>query len=102
MKTLRDYVKGYGYIPILLIAEHRSNGVIYSLTKEEAYDSFYFMKGEEVVMKKFLPNDKFPKLSIQHLNHKKDQDIINQIKECDSYKAFVRFIKEQTGEEFSI
>ena len=102
MKTLRDYVKGYGYVPILLIAEHKSKGVRYSLVKEETYDSFYYMKGEEVVMKKFLPNDRFPKLAIDHLNHKKDENIINQIKECDSYKAFVKFIKDQTGEDFKL
>ena len=102
MKTLRDYIKGYGYVPILLIAEQKSKGVRYSLVKEENYDSFYYMKGEEVIKKEYIPNDLFPKLSIEHINHRHDESIINKIKECDSYKKFVKFIKEQTGEEFKL
>lgn len=102
MKTLQDYIRGYGYVPILLVAEYRYNGVRYSLVKQEDYDSFYFMKDKEVVKKKYIPHDRFPKLAIDHLNDKKNQGIINAVHECDSYKSFVKFIKEETDQDYSL
>ena len=100
MKTLLDYVRGYPYVPVLLIAQHLSKGERYLLCKEETHDTFFFMKGEEVVLAKRFTNDAFPKLSIAHINNKKDIGIISEIENCASYRAFVKFVKEQTGEDF--
>lgn len=103
MKTLADYVKGYPYVQIIEVARHvAKNGDKYYLCKQPGYDNFYFMKGDEVLDSKNYSEDKFPALSIKHLNNKKDQDVINEIKKCLSYKAFAKFIKQQTGEEFTL
>lgn len=102
MKTLYDYIRGYPSVPVLQIAAFRHAGNYYQLAKEESHDSFYFMKGQEVIYVKRYPEDKFPHLAIAHINNRRDESIIEEIKQCLSYKAFVKFIKEQTGEIFSI
>lgn len=103
MKTLRDYIKGYGRVPILLVAEHRSkDGTRYQLTKQEGYNSFYYMKGEEVVKKEYIPNDRYPELAIAHLNDKRDPQIVKEICEQVSYIKFVKFVFDECGEEFKL
>lgn len=102
MKTLEDYIRGYPAVPVLLIAEHKEGNVRYSLCKEEHNASFYFMKDEEVLDVKRFAHDEFPKLAIMHLNHKQDLGIIEKIKNCSSYKAFVKFVKENTNKDFII
>lgn len=103
MKTLRDYIKGYGFVPILLIASHTAkDGTRYELVKQEGYGSFYFMKGEEVVKKEYLPNDKYPQLSIDHINHPRDITVIEEILDQPSYQKFVKFIYDECGEEFHL
>ena len=99
---LEDYVKGYPNVPMLLVAEHISKGIRYSLVKEENYNTFYFMKGNEVLDRKYIAGDKYPKLAIQRLNNKKDTNIVEQIKEQVSYRYFAKFVMEQTGEAFRI
>ena len=99
---LEDYVKGYPNVPMLLVAEHISKGVRYSLVKEENYNTFYFMKGNEVLDRKYIAGDKFPKLAIARLNDRRNNKIANEICEQPSYKAFCRFVLEQTGENFRI
>lgn len=101
MKTLADYIRGYGSVPILLIAEYKYQGIRYSLLKEDGHDSFYFCKGNEVIYVKRFPRDQFPRLAIDHINNRKDTSIIDKIEGCASYKAYVSFIKEQTGEDFT-
>ena len=102
MKTLVDYVRGYPFVPILLICEYKSKGVRYMLTKEECHDSFYFMKGDEVIYAKRFSQDKLPSLSIKHINNKRDEEIKERMRECNSFKAFVKFIKEETGEDYNV
>ena len=104
MKKLEDYVKGYPGVAILLIASVDYKDEHYYLVKEENYDSFYFMKGQEVLDRKYIPNDKFYSLHLAQLNNKMNKDKLNeinsQIKDCVSYKAFCRFIKDQTKGEY--
>lgn len=103
MKTLRDYIKGYGYVPILLIAQHISeDGTRYQLVKEEKYPTLYYLKGEEVVKKEYLPNDKYVDLAIDHLNHPHDVTVIEDICDQLSYQHFVKFVYDQCGEEFHL
>lgn len=102
MKTLHDYVRGYPFVPVLLICEYKSKGVRYQIAKEEYHDDFYYMKGEEVVFARRYPQDKLPSLMIAHLNNKKDESIKEQIRACSSFKAFVKFIKEETGEDYEV
>lgn len=103
MKTLKDYIKGYNYVPLLQVAEHRAkDGTLYSLVKQEGYDSFYFLKGEEVIKREWLPMDKYPDLAIKRLNNKRDGQITAEICEQPSYNKFVKFVFDQTGEEFKI
>lgn len=103
MKTLKDYIKGYNYVPLLEVATHiAKDGTRYSLVKQEGYDSFYFLKGEEVIKREWLPGDKYPALAIKRLNNKRDADIMREICDQNSYIKFVKFIYDQTGEEFKI
>ena len=103
MKILKDYIKGYDYVPLLEVATHiAKDGTRYSLVKQEGYNSFYFLKGEEVIKREYFPGDKFPKLAIARLNDKKNNEIANEIVEQPSYKAFCKFVLEQTGENFRI
>ena len=103
MKTLKDYIKGYNYVPLLQVAEHRAkDGTLYSLVKQEGYDFFYFLKGEEVIKREWLPMDKYPQLAIKRLNNKRDSAIMREICDQLSYTKFVKFIYDQTGEEFKI
>lgn len=103
MKILKDYIKGYDYVPILEIATHvAKDGTRYSLVKQDGYNSFYFLKGEEVIKREWYPGDKFAKLAIARLNDRRNNDIVNEITEQASYKAFCKFVLEQTGENFRI
>ena len=103
MKTLRDYIKGYGYVPIILIASHKAkDGTRYELVKQEGYGSLYFMKGDEVVKKEYMPDDKFEKLAIDHINHPRDITVIEEIMDQPSYQKFVKFVYDQCGEEFHL
>ena len=102
MKTLYDYVRGYPFVAVLLICEYRSGDTRYWLTKEEGHDSFYFMKGEEVVFSRRYAQDKLPSLMIAHINNKKDEAIKEQIRACSSFKAFVKFVEEQSGEKYDV
>ena len=102
MKTLHDYVRGYPFVPIICVLDYKNNGTLYQLTKQEIGNKFYFMKGQEVVFAKRYVKDKLEKLMIDHINHKKDLDIINAIHDCQAYKDFVKFIKTETGNTFTI
>ena len=103
MKTLRDYVKGYGFVPILLLASHTAkDGTRYELVKEESYPVYYFMKGEEVVKKEYIQGDKLQKLSIDHINHPRDITVIEEILEQPSYNSFVKFVYDKCGEEYHL
>ena len=103
MKTLKDYIKGYEYVPTLQVATHvAKDGTRYSLVKQEGYNTFYFLKGEEVIKKEYIPNDKYPQLAIDHLNHPRDITVIEEICEQPSYIKFVKFIYDETGEDFKL
>ena len=103
MKTLKDYIKGYNYVPLLQVAEHvAKDGTRYSLVKQDGYNSFYFLKGEEVIKREWLPMDKYPELAIKHLNNKRDAEIMKEICDQASYVKFVKFIFDETGEEFKL
>ena len=103
MKTLKDYIKGYPAVPTLLIAQYRSkDGTRYSLVKEENYNTFYFMKKDEVIKTQYIKGDKYPQLSLDHINFPKDVSVIEEIKEQPSYNEFVKFIRQETGETFTI
>lgn len=102
MKTLEDYIRGYHYVPILLVLQYIDKGTRYSLQKEENHDTFYFLKGDEVIHAKRFPHDPLPRLAIDHINDKKNEEIIWKMQQCASYKAFSRFIKEETGNEFTL
>lgn len=99
MKTLGDYIKGYPFVPVLILAKHRDkNNNKYYLCKEEGHNNFYYMRGEEVIDRKYINGDHLEKLSIKYLNNKGNNEILSEIKEQQSYKYFIQFIKEQTGE----
>lgn len=108
MKTLKDYIKGYGKVPITLIAEHTSkDGTKYYLCKQDGYNSYYFMKGDEVVKKEYIGgNDQFEKLSLKLINNKRDPEackiIRKELENCTSYIMFKNFIKSECGEEFKL
>lgn len=101
MKTLSDYIKGYPMIPVLLLARYRdkSNNKYY-LCKVEGHNNFYYMKGDEVIEAKYIVGDRLEKLSINYINSKSNKEILTELKEQPSYKYFVKFIKEQTGDEY--
>ena len=100
-KTLGDFIKGYPRVPVLDVADYKdSKGKRYYLCKEPTGNSYYFMKGEEVIVRKYIPYDNFPKLAIARLNNKKDPEIIKEIEQCQSYQDWVKFIYQQTGEWF--
>ena len=103
MKTLKDYIKGYDYVPLLQVATHvAKDGTRYSLVKQEGYNTFYYLKGDEVIKREWLPMDKYPQLAIDHLNHPKDITIIEEICDQLSYIKFVKFVYDQCGEEFKL
>lgn len=108
MKTLRDYIKGYGRVPIILIAEHKAkDGTRYCLCKQDGYNSFYFMKGEEVIKKEYIHgHDEFEKLALKFINSKGDpktQELIKiELGQVQTYNMFKKFIKDQCGEEFKL
>lgn len=104
MKTLADYIAGYGIHPmeILLLTSFRHKNDRYYLCKKPNLSLYFFMKGEEVLKVEDIPGDAFPELSVQIINHPKDQKIKELIYECKSYKLFKEFIKEQTNENFEI
>ena len=101
MKTLGDYVKGYPHVAILLLAKYRDkNNNKYYLCKQEGHNNFYYMKGEEVIDRRYINGDHLEKLSIAYLNNKNNMEILSELKEQESYKYFVKFIKEQTGDDY--
>lgn len=101
MKTLEDYIRGYGFVPILLVLEYKHGGRRYSLTKQEGYSSYYFMEDKEVVFRRFAGNNNLDRLVIDYRNHK-DPEVLERIKEDPMYKAFVKFVKERTGNDFHL
>ncbi len=103
MKTLKDYIKGYGYVPILLLAQHKDkDGNKYQLVKEENYQVYYFLKNEEVIKKEYINGDKFQKLSVDHMNYPRDVTVIEEICEQPSYQKFVKFVYDECGEDFQL
>ena len=103
MKTLADYVKGYPCVNILLLAEYKDkDNNKYYLCKQSGYNNYYYMKGEEVIDRKYINKDHLESLSIKYINNKNNIEIINNIKEQQSYKYFVKFIKEQTGDDYDV
>ena len=101
MKTLSDYVKGYPNVPISLLARYRDkDNNKYYLCKEPGHNNFYILKGEEVLDRKYISQDHLEKLSIQFLNHPHDAELLEKIKEQQSYKYFASFIKKEFGEEY--
>lgn len=102
MKTLRDYIKGYGFVPIILICEYKHGNTRYQLCMQDGYGSYYFMKDDEVIKQEYHSTNSLRKLMIQHANHPKDESINIQIKEDELFKSFQRFILEQTGENYCI
>ena len=102
MKTLADYIKGYPGVAVLLLDRYvDKNNNKYYLCKVDGSNNFYYMKGEEVIDVRYIVADHYQKLSIDYENHKNDADILKSINEQPSYRYFVKFIKEQTGENYS-
>lgn len=102
MKTLEDFIKGYPNVEVILVADFRDGNDKYYLVKQPNHNMFYFLKNREVLKRDWLPGDQFPSLSLQYINDKKNLNLPNEIKEQKSYKAFVKFIKENTGKDYSI
>lgn len=97
MKTLNDYIRGHT-TPVYLIAKHGD----YSLTMTQGNERFYFMKKDQVLKMERYPDDLFYQMSVRLLNNKNDEEAKTIAKEQRSYKAFKKFIKDETGEEFII
>lgn len=98
MKTLADYIKGYPNVEVYILAKYRDKfNNKYYLCKQPGYNNYYFMKGEEVIDKSHIKEDRLERLSIDFLNNK---DVLGEIEKQQSYKLFVRFIKEQTGDDY--
>ena len=103
MKTLGDYIKGYPRVEVYLLMEFivftDKGNIRYQLCKQPGYNSFYYMKGDEVIEKKYIAGDHLEKLSIQLINHKNDESIKKAIEEQVSFQHWKKFIKEQTGKD---
>lgn len=102
MKTLRDYIKGYGFVPILLLADFSDNGDRYYLCKEYGHNSFYYMKGNEVLDIRYITGDELEKLSIKYLNDKNNPELKERIEKQISYQAFVKFISDNCNKKYSM
>lgn len=106
MKTLKDYIKGYGSVPITLIASHiDKDGNKYYLVKQDGYSVYYYLKGDEVLKKEYIVNDHFENLALKYINAKNPETrkaIVKDIEEQMSYKIWVSFIKEQAGENVKL
>ena len=101
MQTLDDFIKGYPNTEVYLLAQHKSkDGRKFYLAKEPGHNVFYCMEREEVLDRKYISNDHLEKLSVAFLNDRKNNKILSEIKEQESYKYFYKFIKEQAGESY--
>lgn len=98
MKTLEDYIKGYPQVAIYLLLDYRSkDGSKYYLCKQPGHNNFYFMKGQEVIDKKYINGDHLEKLSVDLINHK---DVKEEVRKQESFKYFVKMVKENSGDDY--
>lgn len=96
MKTLNDYVRGNGFVPILLVQEYKGNGKKLYLCKEETRTDYFFMDGKEVCFAVNYPSDRTYELSLDIINKRNVEQALVEIKKQPAYKRFQQFIKDRT------
>lgn len=96
MSTLRDYVRSYGYIPILRIVGDKE----YYVVKPETSNVYYFMHTDEVIDQIHSLQDKTEELILKIINKKATEDDMKLLDKQEVYKQFKKFYKEQAGKDW--